>query len=90
MARIGHRSRTRVRPDSKGRITLGKLARGVSSFGILVEPSGKIVLEPFVEVPARERWLFENPEALTRVRGGLADSEAGRTVPLGSFSRHLK
>jgi hypothetical protein len=89
-ATVGQKRAVRVRPDSKGRITLGKLARGVSSFGVAVESSGKIVLEPFVEVPARERWLFENPEALKRVRRGLADSEAGRTVSLGSFSRRSK
>jgi hypothetical protein len=89
-ATAGHKRAVRVRPDSKGRITLGKLARGVSSFGVAVESSGRIVLEPFVEVPALERWLFENPEALKRVRRGLADSEGGRTASLGSFSQHLK
>lgn len=89
-AAVGQKRAVRVRPDSKGRITLGKLARGVSSFRVAVESSGKIVLEPFVEVPARERWLFENAEALKRVRRGLAESEAGRTVSLGSFSQHLK
>ena len=76
-----------MRPDSKGRITLGKLAEGVSSYRVTVESHGKIVLEPFAEIPARERWLFENPEALRRVRKGLAEVRAGRTVSLGSFSR---
>ena len=87
---VAHKRVARVRPDSKGRVTLGKLAQGVSSFRVAVQPSGKIVLEPFVELPARERWLFENPEALKRVRRGLADSEAGRTVSLGSFSKRVK
>lgn len=80
---------TRVRPDSKGRITLGKLAEGVSSYRVKVESHGKIVLEPFAEVPARERWLFENPEALRRVRKGLAEADVGETVSLGSFSRKV-
>ena len=78
-APLAHKKAVRVRPDSKGRITLGKLTRGVSSFGVAVESSGRIVLEPFV-----------NPEALKRVRRGLADSEAGRTISLGSFSRRHK
>lgn len=78
---------SRLRPDSKGRITLGKLAEGVSSYRVKVEPHGKIVLEPYAEIPARERWLFENPEALRRVRKGLAEADAGQTVSLGSFSR---
>lgn len=81
---------TRVRPDSKGRITLGKLAEGVSSYRVKIEPHGKIILEPYAEIPARERWLFDNPEALRRVRKGLAEAEAGRTVSLGSFSRRRK
>jgi hypothetical protein len=89
-APVGQKKSIRVRPDSKGRITLGKLTRGVSSFAVAVESSGRIVLEPFVEVPASERWLFENPEALKRVRRGLADSEAGRTISLGSFSGRRK
>jgi len=80
----------RVRPDSKGRITLGKLAEGVSSYRVRVEPHGKIVLEPYAEIPARERWLFENPEALRRVRKGLAEADSGQTISLGTFSRRRK
>lgn len=80
----------RVRPDSKGRITLGRLAEGVSSYKVKVEAHGKIVLEPFAEIPARERWLFENPEALRRVKKGLAEAEAGRTLSLRSFSGKRK
>ena len=53
-----------VRPDAKGRITLGKLAKGISSYLIHSEEGGKIVLEPFVEIPAREHWIFQNPQAL--------------------------
>ena len=80
----------RVRPDSKGRITLGRLAEGVSSYKVKIEANGKIVLEPFAEIPARERWLFENPEALRRVKKGLTEAEAGQTLSLGSFSGKRK
>lgn len=44
----------RLRPDSKGRITLGKLAEGVSSYRARRQKDGKILLEPFVEIPADE------------------------------------
>jgi hypothetical protein len=77
----------RLRPDSKGRITLGKLSDGVSSYRARRQADGKIVLEPFVEVPADERWLYENKKALERVRRGLADSKAGRVVSKGSFAK---
>lgn len=80
----------RVRPDAKGRVTLGRYARGVSSFRVEVDEEGRILLEPFVEVPGRERWLYENPEALERVRRGLADAAAGRTRSLGSFAKHAE
>ena len=80
----------RVRPDSKGRITLGKLAEGVSSYRVTIASHGKIILEPFAEIPARERWLFENPEALRRVRKGLKEAERGQTVSLQSFSRRRR
>jgi hypothetical protein len=77
----------RLRPDSKGRITLGKLAEGVSSYRARRQAEGKIVLEPFVEIPAEERWLYDNPRALESVRRGLADSKAGRIVSRGSFAK---
>lgn len=77
-----------VHPDSKGRVSLGQFAKGVSSFRVTSDAEGRIVLEPFVEIPARDRWLFGNAQALARVRRGLADSGAGRTVSLGSFAKH--
>ncbi len=80
----------RLRPDAKGRITLGKLADGVSSYRALRQPDGKIVLEPFVEIPADERWLWENKEALESVKKGIEDARAGRLVSLGSFKKYLK
>lgn len=77
-----------VRPDAKGRITLGPLAEGISSFRVSQRPEG-ILLEPMVEIPASESWLFENEEALNRVRRGLADSAKGKTKSRGSFVAHL-
>ena len=77
-----------VRPDSKGRITLGKLANGVSSFRVSVDKHQRIVLEPYAEIPARERWLFKNKKALAAVREGLAQSARGEVYDLGSFAAY--
>ena len=77
-----------LRPDSKGRITLGELARGVSSFRVTLDDRQRIVLEPYVEIPAREKWLFDNSDALQSVQRGLEDSAAGRVTDRGSFARH--
>lgn len=41
-----------IRPDAKGRITLGRLARGVSSFRATTDAMGRIILEPYTEIPA--------------------------------------
>ncbi len=82
------RKSIQVRPDSKGRIALGELAKGVSSFVVLQDPDGSLHLEPQVEIPAREKWLFENKSAATSVRKGLAEAEAGKTKSLGSFSKY--
>ena len=57
---------------------MGKLAEGVSSYRARRQADGKILLEPFVEIPADERWLHENRKALDSVRRGLADVKAGR------------
>jgi len=79
----------RLRPDSKGRITLGKLADGVSSYRARRQKDGKILLEPFIEIPAEERWVYENPDILAAIKRGLADSKAGRVTRM-SFKKYLK
>lgn len=78
-----------VRPDAKGRITLGPLAKGVSSFQVKEQADGSLLLEPFKEVPAREAWLYENPEALAGVRKGLSDAATGKVRTRGSFSSYV-
>lgn len=81
------RKRIVVRPDSKGRITLGPLAKGISSFIISREDDGRLTLEPYKEVPAREAWLFNNPVAIDKVRKGMADLSDGRFRSRGDFSQ---
>jgi hypothetical protein len=78
----------RVRPDSKGRVCLGKLAEGVSSFLVTLDSEGHIVLYPYSEVPAREKWLWENREALAAVKEGLEQSENGQRRYRGSFAQY--
>ena len=78
-----------VRPDAKGRITLGNLAKGISSFRVHSEQGGKIVLEPFVEIPAREHWIFKNPEALAMLEQNLRESAEGKTVRMPSENSHM-
>jgi len=90
MADPAYQKMKTVRPDSKGRITLGKLAREFSGYTLKESADGTILLEPLVELPAREAWLFKNKEALASVEKGLKQSSKGKTKSLGSFSKHLK
>lgn len=78
-----------VRPDEKGRITLGYLAEGVSRFAISKDEHNRLILEPFVEIPAKETWLFKNTAALKQVKKGLKDSSEGRIYDRGSFAQYL-
>lgn len=77
-----------VRPDSKGRITLGHMADGVSSYTITETKDHKLILEPFVEMPAREKWLYDNKTALAKVKRGLKEAAEGCLKHKGSFSKY--
>ena len=78
----------KVRPDAKGRIFLGALTEGVSSYTI-IKDHGRIILEPNIEIPAKEKWLWENKTALQQVTKGLKDSAASRTKSRGSFAKFV-
>jgi len=74
--------------DSKKRISLTKLLpSGKISSVRAYKENEKIILEPMVEIPAREAWLYENEAALKKVKTGL--SQKG-TIKRGSFARHAK
>lgn len=81
------RTTVTLRPDTKGRVALGKLALGVSSFHATTDDKGRIILEPYTEIPASEKWLFDNKPALAAVKKGLSQAGAGRIKSLGSFAR---
>ena len=74
--------------DSKKRISLTKLLPegNISSVRAYKEDE-RIILEPMVEIPAREVWLYENKAALEKVKKGL--SQKG-TVKRGSFEKYSK
>lgn len=78
-----------VRPDSKGRITLGRLAEGVSSFSVKKDKDNRIILEPYVEIPIREKWLLNNKIALKKVKQGIKDAESNQFVEKGSFAKYV-
>lgn len=46
----------------------------------------KIILEPVIEVPSKDHWIYKNPEALASLMKGIKDAEEGRLHDLGSFA----
>jgi hypothetical protein len=74
--------------DSKKRISLTKLLPlGKISSVMAYKEDDKIILEPMVEIPAREAWLYEDKDALEKVKRGL--SQKG-TISRGSFAKYAK
>lgn len=73
--------------DSKKRITLTKLLpdKNISSVRAYSRDD-KIILEPLVEIPAKEVWLYKNKRALKKVQTGL--SQTGK-VKRGSFAKYV-
>lgn len=72
------------RPDSKGRVTLGKLAAGYSSFEIIPQEGG-LFLRGYSEVPTarfEDSWLSQNPVAFAAINTGLAESVRGEVKAL--------
>ena len=66
--------------DSKKRIALGKLLKGsgIEHFQGEILPSGDIVLHPMTLIPARERWLHDNPKSMASVKRRLEQAKKGK------------
>ena len=43
---------------------------------------GEVLLQPVVEIPASEAWLFRNKEAFESVKKGLKDASEGKISKL--------
>jgi len=78
-----------VKLDSRNRITLTRVSKNLSAMYKMYTRGDTIVLEPVVEIPADEAWLFapENKALLARIKKGLKE---GGTIDLGSFKKHAK
>jgi len=66
--------------DDRNRITLGDLFRGYKRVRLYKNDLGELLLQPTVEIPASELWLFQNREALKTVQMGLKDASGGKIV----------
>ena len=65
-----------VSADARGRVTLGSELKD-ELFTISRNVLGQILLTPVTAVPKHERWLWQNPAALSAVRQGLEEAKSG-------------
>jgi hypothetical protein len=88
------RKQERVNIDAKQRVCLGRILtkeerKSFSSFRVYRE-SGRIVLEPLIEIPAKSHWIYTNPEAMASLQRGLEDIKEGRINELDrDFSKYI-
>jgi hypothetical protein len=79
-----------IQPDAKGRITLGKPAKGVIGYRRIDKADGKIVLIPMAALPACELWVHQDKEALSSVERGIRQSKEEKLAKWGSFAAYAK
>lgn len=85
----------KIQMDAKYRICLGSFLskeerEQLSSFRVSRQEDGKIVLDPFMEIPAREHWIYKNPKALASLKRGIEDAKNGRIIDMDiDFSKFL-
>jgi len=68
--------------DERNRLTLGELPEGLKRVRIYKNDRGEVLLQPVIEIPASEAWLFRNEEALESVKKGLKDASEGKISKL--------
>jgi hypothetical protein len=68
--------------DERNRLTLGELFKGYKRIRLFKNDRGEVLLQPIVEIPASELWLYRNKEAFTSVQRGLLDASEGKITKL--------
>lgn len=77
-----------VRPDGRGRLTLGSVAQD-TDYRVLVNERGQILLDPIVAIPASQAWLWESPALRDSMERALKQAGVGEFVDLGSFAQYV-
>lgn len=76
-----------IRPDARGRITLGNFAKS-KTYKVMINDAGQILLNPVVTIPEHELWLWQNSSALATVQCGIEQANKNEVCDLGSFAQY--
>lgn len=78
-----------ISTNGQGDLTLGEAVKA-KVYRVLVNDAGQILLDPIdlERIPERQRWLWQNPEALAMVQQGLKEAAEGKGRYLGSFAEY--
>lgn len=80
---------TVVKVDSRNRITIPKdITKSLSHLYKIYEKSGNIILEPIIEIPKEELWLFDpkNKAIIDELKQALKQ-KANKKIDLSSFEK---
>ncbi|MBI4353261.1 MAG: hypothetical protein HY593_04965 [Candidatus Omnitrophica bacterium] len=68
--------------DERKRLCVGDLLKDFKRVRVYQNAAGEILIQPMVEIPASEVWLFKNKKALASVQKGLRDAASGKVSKL--------
>ena len=76
-----------VKTDDRGRLTIGAVAK-TKSYRVLINEAGQILLDPIVNIPERELWIWQNSIARGSLERGIQQVSSGEVHELGSFAQY--
>lgn len=76
-----------ARTDDRGRLTLGTVAKA-KNYRILINDDGQILLDPVVNIPEREHWIWQNSVARAALELGIQQASSSELHDLGSFGKY--
>ena len=77
------------RADNRGRLTVGAVAKE-KTYRVMINELGQILLDPIVNIPEKELWLWKNQSALSSLKRGLEEAIANESSDLGSFAKYAE
>lgn len=87
MMKLEEENMTRLPIDTRRRVNLSKLLPKGNIHAVMAYKQGnKIILEPMVEIPVNESWLYENPKALKAVQKGIKEAKEGKFKDRPSYA----